>query len=302
MVDDVPSGPLLNRLRIAIGAWQPLTGRGLAAFADASGARILAFQVVLASLMALAVVWSARQIVTTTVEYALPNLPEEPAGIAQRKLRWPDREVRLLAQSPHLALAVDPEATGELGLNGDLQIELGHEALIVRGVLGQSTVGYGSELDLPLDRTSAVAAWGAWRVPLLAVLGVASVLFFLATWWVLATLYFLPTWLFGWILRRQLTASGAWRLCSASLWPAALIPGTALLLYTTLWIRLPGLIALWAIHFPAAWFWLIWSVISLPARTSGNEVPRPNPFANASTDRKRSRSTAEGRARNPFAD
>jgi len=302
VVDDVPSGPLLQRLRLAIGAWQPLTGRGLAAFADASGARILAFQTVLAALLALAVVWSARQIVFTTVEYALPNLPEEPAGISQRKLRWPDRGVRLLAQSPHLALAVDPEATGELGINGDLQIELGHEALIVRGVLGQSTVGYWSELDLPLARTSAVAAWGAWRLPLLAILGAVSAFFFLASWWILATLYFLPTWLFGWILRRRLTVSGAWRLCSAALWPAALIPGAALLMYATLWIRLPGLVALWALHFPAAWVWLIWAVMSLPAGTSRNEETRPNPFAHASPNGKRSRSGAAGRARNPFAD
>lgn len=292
----------MQRLRVAIGAWQPLTGHGLAAFADASGARILAFQAVLASLMALAVVWSARQIVITTVEYALPNLPEEPAGIALRKMRWPDRVVRLLAQSPHLALAVDPEATGELGLNGDLQIELGHEALIVRGVLGQSTVGYWSELDLPLDRTSAVAAWGAWRLPLLAVLGVVSALLVLATWWILATLYFLPAWLFGWLLRRRLSGSGAWRLCSASLWPAALIPGAALLMYATLWIRLPGLVVLWALHFPAAWVWLIWAVMSLPAGTSRDGDTRPNPFGHASPDGKRSRSAAAGRSRNPFAD
>jgi len=300
---DTPAAGLRSRLATFLGAWQPFTGPGLARFAEASLPRLIAFQMVFAGALGLLFAWSFGRIATPVVQSALPVLPTADAGIRSGRLQWPEPEPRLLAATPQLALGCDPGNSGDLGLNGDLQAELRPEALVLRGLLGSLALGYPPGLEIPLDRTAAPAVWGAWRLPLRAAVATAAALWLPLTWWLLALGYWLPAWCCGWLCARNLPPAGALRLSAAALLPASVIPGVALMAYTTLWIRAPGLVFLWALHLPAGWLWILWGILSRPAqsRNAAASAPGssgPNPF---SGDRLRPRDNGPKRGRkNPF--
>ncbi|MBN8247364.1 MAG: hypothetical protein J0L84_07960 [Verrucomicrobia bacterium] len=292
---------LWARLGDGLGAWQPLTGPGLARFADASFPRLILFQILLAAWFGLLLAWTYGRLVPPVVQAALPALPESEAGIHAGILHWPGPGPKLLASSPQLALVCDAGGSGELGLNGDLQVELRRDEILLRGLLGSLAVPYPPDLDLPLDQASAPAIWGAWRLPLRAALATAAMLLLPLTWWVLAALYCLPAWCWGWLWARDLPPGGALRIALAALLPASLIPGLALVAYATLWIRAPGLVLLWVLHLPAGWLWLGWGILSRPRQNrppAGSARPPPNPF---SPEERRARATSGKRgAKNPF--
>ncbi len=56
-------------------AWQPLTPRGVAAFARASGGRLLLVQLLLASLAAAVVVWFLQEAWFPVIHQAIGQLP-----------------------------------------------------------------------------------------------------------------------------------------------------------------------------------------------------------------------------------
>lgn len=284
-----------ERLRSAVGPWLPFTGRGIAAFGEASPGRLLIFQVLFSALVSLALVWGVRHIVFPVVENALAHLPEASAGIQGSRLRWPDRDAAVLASSPQLAVSVNPDSSPELGLNGDVQIELRDSEMAVRGVLGFYATSYPPGVDLPLDRIAAGAEWGAWRAPMLALLGMATFLFQLSLFWIVPLIYSVPAWVLGWILHRSIRLSTAYRVAAASLWPAALLPAAAIPLYTLLWIRIPGLALMSLAQFPVGWMGLIWGIASLPTRPAENSGA-PNPFAASTSPRDGTRR----KKRNPF--
>ena len=300
VADASPSARILQRLHDAVGPWQPLTGRGLAAFAVGSTGRVLFVQGVFAALIALAATWSVARMVFPAVQTHLPRLPETPASIRDRQLHWPGTHAVLLVQCPQFAIAVDPESSGDLGLNGDIQLELQSRTLTFRGLLGETTLEYPAALDVPLDRIAASAAWGAWQFPMLALIFAATFGFTLLSWWLVAAIYLIPAWLMCRLIGKDLSATAAWRLSSAALWPAALLPMASLLLYATLWIRLPGLVVLWLLHFPAGWCWLAWGAFSLPRSSVHTPGSVPNPFSPADPDSPRARARTPGRRRNPF--
>jgi len=271
-----------SRLRTALGAWQPFSGRGLAQFAGASVVRLAAFQAVFATVFGLVLAWSFGRIVPPTVQAALRSLPSADAGIRSGFLRWPEPEPRVLAASPQLALVSDPTASGELGLNGDLQLELRRESVVLRGLLGSLRIPYPTDWDLPLDRAGAPAVWGAWRLPLRTLMAGAAILLLPVIWWLLAAVYWLPAWGLGYLCARDLPAPGALRISVAALLPASLIPCLALAAYATLWIRAPGFLLLWMLHLPAGWLWLAWGILCRPrqsGRAAGAEKPKSNPFS-----------------------
>ncbi|MCW5557602.1 MAG: hypothetical protein KIT22_07205 [Verrucomicrobiae bacterium] len=299
--DDAPDRGLRSRLVAALGAWQPFSGRGLAQFAEASALRLMLFQAIFAAVFAFTLAWSYGRIVTPAVQAALQSLPPSDAGIRSGVLRWPEPGPRLLAASPQLAWVCDPAASGELGLNADLQLDLRRDEIAVRGLLGSLSIPYPPNLDLPLDRTGAPAVWGAWRIPLWAAIAGAAGLAMPAIWWLLATVYWLPAWGLGSLFARDLTASGALRIAAAALLPASLIPCLALAAYATLWVRAPGFVLLWMLHLPAGWLWLAWGILCRPPqsrRTPGAQAPESNPFSKETggTGKKRSRRPAK----NPF--
>lgn len=277
------------------GAWQPLTGSGLAAFAQAGSGRVLLFQFAFAVLSALTVVWSFRAAWFPVIERAILQLPNSEAEIRGQRLLWPDAEAVLLASSPHLALVVDPTSASQLGQNGDLQVELRGTDLRFRGLLGQTVAPYPAQLLLPLDQTGAKAAWGAWRPPISTLVGLGTALGLIVSGWILATLYAPVILVSGWVIRRELGWGEAWKLGLASLMPGSLVMNAALLLYASHWIGLTSLTAMFGLHFLVGWLAALWGLGSLPSSSAA--AVEPNPFENETMP---VRPLAPPKPRNPF--
>lgn len=278
-----------------LGAWQPLTGSGLAAFARAGSGRVLLFQFAFALLSALTVVWSLQAAWFPVIERAILQLPNSGAEIRGQRLLWPDAEAVLLASSPHLALVVDPTSSSQLGQNGDLQVELRGTDLRFRGLLGQIVARYPTQLLLPLDQTGAKAAWGAWRPPILTLVGLGTGMGLVLSGWILATLYAPVLLVSGWIIRRELHWGEAWKLGLACLMPGSLVMNAALVLYAQHWLGLTSLTALFGLHFLVGWLAALWGLASLPSRAAAQI--ESNPFENETMP---VRSLAPTKSRNPF--
>ena len=264
----------LQRLAAAVGPWQPLTGRGVAAFRAASLRRLMTFQFLLAIGSALIVVWTVRHIWYPPFEQALTQLPEV-AGIKDADLRWPNAIPVRLAENPWVDFIVTPGASSELGQTADLQVEFRSTELRLSGLAGHLQLPYPPDLALPLGRIEATARWGAWRWVVTSGLGLATGLGLWVCWWVLATVYTLPGWVLGIILGRPVTLLEAWKLATASLMSGSLFAGWAILAYGLGAVRLPGFSLLFGLHFAMGWLWLFWGLKNCPAAA---EKRPANPF------------------------
>ena len=264
-----------ERLRTALGAWQPFTGGGIAAFSRASLARTLTFQVLFALGLSCVIVWSIRLAWFPPLVAALGNLPGSDAGIRQGRLDWPDPTAVALADNRQLALVVDPTGSGELGRAADLQIELRRDGLSLHGLFGHQTFPYPPELELRLDRLGGTAAWGAWNWVGLALIGLAIFSGSLALWWTMAVATALPSWLLALVARRALTLGGACLMMAAAWLPASLVLAGGAALYATSWIRLPGLMFAVVAQAVVAVLWHVWGFLNLPAREAAKTVADP---------------------------
>jgi len=252
-----------------------LTGSGLAAFAQTGVGRLLLFQASFALAAALTLVWCLRVAWIPVIEKALAALPSSGAEIRTRRLLWPDSEAVLLASSPHLALAVDPTSSSQLGQNGDVQVELRGIDLRFRGLLGQVVTRYPGDFLLPLDRTGATAAWGAWSLPILTLVGVGTGLGLVVIGWLLALLYAPVLVFFAWITRRPLGFAEAWKLGLASLMPASLLMDLGLILYARHWLGLISITAVFGIHILAGWVAAFWGLSRYAPKIPDAAVANP---------------------------
>ena len=286
------------RSRFDLGAWQPLTGRGIAEFGAASWGRTLSFQFVVALGAALVIVWCVRHAWFPPINAALTRLPDKGAEIFNGRLHWPDTNAVALAGNPQFALAVDPAGTGELGRSADVQVALRAREIRLEGIFGHQLLPYPPKLAVPLDRTGGAAAWGAWNwVGLAFVGGVAFVTLFVL-WWLSAIVLALPIWLAALLLRRDLSLGGAWRLTAAAWLPATLVLLGGVLLYVTNGLRLTGLVFTTGGHLVVMLGWLLWGFWLLPPRLSSSLQSPENPFPADSVART-SAKKASGKP-NPF--
>ena len=289
--DERPGGA-----RWRLGAWQPLTGGGIAAFAEATFTRTLGFQLLFALLAAVAVTWSVRQAWFPPFRTALTELPENAAEIRAGRLFWPDTNAVTLGENPQLAVAVDPADTGDLGRSADLQVELHARELRLTGLFGEQSLPYPPELQIPLDHRGGPAAWGAWNWVGLVFVAAAVVVTLFATWWLTATGLAPFLWLAAFILRRELTLGGAWRLVAAAWLPATMLLMASIVLYSLNGLRLTGLALAAAAHLVLVPLWLLWALLMLPDRTRKKQ-PK-NPFNSESSVKVRTPKKAK--KENPF--
>ena len=121
-----------------------------------------------------------------------------------------------------------------------------------------------------------MAAWGAWSWAILAVAGLFVGALVLIVGWVVATLLTLPVVTLAWVLRRNLTVGGAWRIGLAAGLAGWGFFCLGLVLYATVWIRLPGLAAALLAQMLTILVWSLWGICHLPRRT--RSVTSGNPF------------------------
>jgi hypothetical protein len=255
-------------------AWEPLTPRGVAAFARATFSRLFVVQFIIALLAAASAVWLLDDAYFPVIDAAIKNLPA--AGeIRSGKLDWQGDSPRLLAEGKFLALNVDPDHSGKIHSTADVQIEFGGDSIRIFSLLpGYWEICYVPDRAAPFNRTELEPLWGAWSAEILFIAFVAVTLVLLANWWLLAMVYFLPVWLLAFYTNRDLNFRASWKLSGAALQPGALLMAAGILLYDSGCLDLVSLGFIFAAHFVLGWIYLFLSQLFLPRisemKTKGN--------------------------------
>jgi hypothetical protein len=281
-------------------AWQPLTPRGVAAFARAQWGRLLLVQCVFAVLAAASVVWFVNTAWFPTIRDGIRSLPargELDAGA----LNWPTNSPQLLAEGPFLAFVVDLDHAETIRSPAQFQIEFGRDTVRVYSLLGFVEQPYTKKYLIPFNQPDLEPWWGAWATPILWMTFGAIFAALMAGWFALATLYFFPAWLAGFFSNRALTPAGSWKLAGAALLPGALLMTLALLTYGFGILDLVKLAAAFAAHILCGWIFLFAAVGATP-KISETAVPKANPFtppANAAPAPPAQKSAGENSANPP---
>jgi hypothetical protein len=257
-------------------AWQPLTPRGVAAFARASFGRLLLAQLIVALIAAGAVVWFLRHAWFPTVSEAVRTLPTEGA-ISSGRLDWPAASPAWLAEGRFLALVVDLEHAGEARSPAHVQIEFGRTDFKAYSLFGSLQRAYPLSRTFAFNRTELLPWWGAWAPVILAIVAGAVVAGLMATWACLATLYTVPVVLIAFFANRDCNLAGSWRVAGAALMPGALLMCAALLLYGWGAFDLVRLMAAGAAHLVIGWGYVLASPLCLPRNLPAQ--PKDNPFS-----------------------
>ncbi len=277
----------MERIRIFVGAWQPLTGTGLAAFGGASLARVLSFQLAAAVGIGLLLVVSLRLCWFPVIEQGLTQLPES-APLAAGRLQWVGTNSVRLAENPWLSLVVQPSASlleDAPGQTADLQLELNPRGLRLEGAFGHVEQPYPSIWNLDLGRIPATATWNAWKLPISILAGIGTALFLLISWWSLATAYVIPAWLFARITGHALGTASVWKMAGVALLVGAAVGAGGLAAYACGMIRLPGILVSQVLHIPVGWIWLTWGILASDSHPSAKRTIKSakptgsNPFA-----------------------
>src|SRR5882724_6407201 len=122
-------------------AWQPITPRGVAAFAAAPFGLLLLVQFICALITAGTVVWFLQAAWFPTVRQAIHQLPVQGV-IRSGVLDWQADSPQRLAEGRFLALTVDLKHQGEARSPAHLQIEFGQSDLKAISLFGSARRPY----------------------------------------------------------------------------------------------------------------------------------------------------------------
>ena len=256
-------------------AWEPITPRGVAAFAHARLGRLLLVQFVVALIVGSGLAWLLHACFFPTVSLAVEQLP--PRGEIRRgSLEWNSNSPQTLANGSFLTIAIDLEHSGELRSLAHFQFEFGRTNLLAHSLLGYTSINYPDNWIIAFNRPELVPRWGAWRPVFLAAAVLGTVAYLMASWCILATLYCAPIWLLGYFANRDLTMKGSWRLAGAALMPGAFAMLVAIFFFGIGMLDLVHMGFALGVHFLIGWIYLAISVFCVPLIGEAN-LPR-NPF------------------------
>jgi hypothetical protein len=261
-------------------AWQPITPRGVAAFAGASWRRLAVVELMVAVLAAGTVLWFLHAAWVPAMKAAIQALPES-GEVRAGYLNWPTESPRALAGNRFLSFAVDLDHEGHARGPSHVQVEFGRAQVKFFSLFGFVEHRYGTGRTFPFNRPELEPWWGAWSPAVLAAVTVTMILALFFTWSVLATFYFLPLWLVGFFINRDLTVAGSWKLSSAALMPGALLLSAAIFFYGLGMLDLTRLLVAAVLHLALGWVYLFWSVVKVPWHPAVL-ASRGNPFASQS--------------------
>ncbi len=258
-------------------AWEPLTPRGVAAFARASLERLLIVQGIFAALAAACVVWVLSDGIFPVVDAAISQLPEQ-GEIRAGKLDWHDESPVLLAEGDLLAISVDLQHGGTLRSPADFQLEFGKESVCVISLFGVAEIFYPPDYVIAANRRAVQPAWGAWSPNILALTAIGTFFGLLLIWAMLATLYAPLVWLVCFFWNRDLNFLASWKLAGASLMPGALLMSASLVLYELGVFDLVQFCFAVGMHLVIGWIYLFVSPMFLKRILP---AAKKNPFADA---------------------
>jgi len=255
-------------------AWEPLTPRGVAAFARARLGRLLLVQFIVAVLAAIAVDCFLDMDCFPTITAAIKQLPDQ-GEIRAGRLDWHGSWPQLIAEGNFLAFDVDLDHSGLIHSPAQVQIEFGKDSVRIFSLFGYADFRYPPDQALYFDRTDLEPLWNAWRPDILGIATGAVIVGLMLSWAILATVYFLPACLMCFFVNRDLNFRQSWRLAGAALMPGALLLTAAIAFYDLGALDLIQMSFAYGAHLVLGWIYLLVSPLFLP-RTSPAE--QRNPF------------------------
>ena len=256
-------------------AWQPLTAKGVAAFAHAPLARLLVMQFIFAAVAAAAVVWCLAADWFPVINEAIRQLPKE-AVIRSGSLQWKGEKPDELAENRFLALVVDLNHQGKMRSPSHVCLEFGRTDLKAISLLGYVQWPYPHGRTIAFNRQELEPWWGAWTPAILALVAAVVVVSLMLAWGLLATIYCWSAWVLAFFANRDLDLRGSWRLAGAACLPGALFFSAAIFFYSLGVLDPVRLAAAAAVHPMIAWVYLVISPLRLPPHPA---VHAKNPFA-----------------------
>ena len=257
-------------------AWEPLTPRGVAAFARATTGRLLVVQLLVALCVAATVVWFLFDAWCPTIREAIKHLPDE-GEIRAAQMNWHGDSPRLLAEATFLAVSVDLDHSGEFRSPAHVQVEFGRKKIFIYSLLGHAELDYPAGYTVAFNREELGPWWGAWEPALLTLTALGVILWLFGSWFVLAAIYALPVWLLVFFADRDLGLVECWRLAGAALMPGALLMAAGILLYDFGAVDLVGLGFAAAGHFLLGWIYLFICPLFLTRARQAATIGK-NPF------------------------
>jgi hypothetical protein len=255
-------------------AWEPVTPRGVAAFARASNGRLFLVQLMVALIVAATVVWFIYDAWFPTVRAAIKQLPE--AGeIRSGKMNWRGTSLQRLTEGTFLAFTVDLDHTGEARSAAHVEVEFGRESFFIRSLFGYTEAHYPKGWIIAFNRIELTPWFGAWQPWLLVFTALATIVSLFVSWIVLATLYTLPVWLLLFYVDRDLKLRECWRMAGAALMPGALMMAVGILLYDFAVVDLVGLAFIAGGHLVLSWIYLFVAPLFLPRVAPGKKSRNP---------------------------
>ena len=258
-------------------AWEPVTPRGVAAFARASLERLLVVQSVFALLAVFAVVRLLADGFFPTVDAAIASLPDRGDIRHGRLLLAGTNEMppKILGAGHFLAITLDTQNSHALRTPAHFQLEFTGDSLVIISLLGEMEIPYPPDRAFYFNRADLRPAWGAWAPDFLGLAAIGTFFGLLLVWWLLAMVYFLPVWLVGFFTDRRLNFRAAWKLSGAAQMPGALLMSLGLALYALGVFDLVQLAFAFTMHLVISWIYIFVSPMFLDRATAAENK---NPF------------------------
>jgi len=270
-------------------AWQPLTPRGIAAFAGARIGRLLLVQFIVALLVAASVIWFLATTWFPAVREAIRQLPDT-GFIENQRLDSPHASAAPLVENKFLDFVVNMGETAASSRTSDLRVEFLRRHVSVCSLFGCLNLDYPPGQTIQFNRPELESRWAAWELTLYSAAGIGTVVWLFASWLLLATIYSPVARIYAFFKDRRLTLLGSWKLASAVLMPGALFVAAGIVLYGLGLIDLLRFLLLWVLHLILGWVYLFLSPLCLP-RASDAVPAKANPFG-----------TPKPASTNPFSD
>ena len=243
-------------------AWQPLTFRGVAAFAGATATRVFIVQF-LVLLIAVACLLQALELTWwPAVQKAIQTLPEI-GRVQHGQLDWHGEPFAVLADSPALSILVDAAGRQEPGQVADVQVEIAKTEIRVCTLVGCLPIVFEPVWDFPLNRVELVPWWGAWKPAIVAGTALLLAVALGSAWWLLATLYTIPLRLLAGLVGRPITLGGCWRVAAMALMPGTLLLSLGILAYGLIRLPLLLLVGIFVLHLLLGWVYAAVAILRL---------------------------------------
>lgn len=259
----------------ASSAWQPITPRGVAAFAHSSPLRLRLAQIAVALLVVSATLWFISGAWYPVVDYAIAQMPSS-GGISRGVLNWPGTSPARLGENRFLSIAVDLDHEGLARSPAHVQIEFGRRQVKLFSLFGYIEREYDPRWLIPLSRPETQPWWGAWSPMILVISALLVIVALFASWTVLAAIYMPLVSLIAFFANRDLSITQSWRLSSATLLPGALIMVGIIFVYGLGAWDLPQLGLAVGLHLLVGWIYVFYTPFLLPRTPKAHS--RANPF------------------------